>query len=171
MMSPSKRLFHRFTLCSILWLLSHCFWTLVPWLVNVELATARQRDFREHAPALILHGSAVDLVLMHLGEEGVDVVAHEKERVAGALRFVHRDFGRRQAEDYVAAVIDARQLEHVAEESEVGLGFLAADDAMRADEHRRSSFMRQSPACASGRRSPAPRRAESAARRNPRGSG
>src|SRR5262252_8979129 len=108
---------------------------LVPRLVNLELAAAGQRDFREHAPALILHGSAVDLALLHLGEEGVDVVAHEKERVAVALRLVHRDFGRRQAEDYVAAVIDARQLEHVAEESEVGLGFRAVDDAMRADEH------------------------------------
>src|SRR5215468_1172801 len=122
---------------------SRRFRALVPRLVNVELAAAGQRDFREHAPALILYRSAVDRALLHLGEEGVDVVAHEKERVAGALRFVHRDFGRRQAEDYVAAVIDARQLEHVAEESEVGLGFLAADDAMRADEHRRSSFRRQ----------------------------
>src|SRR5262245_66021230 len=109
-------------------------------LVNLELAAAGQRDFREHAPALILHRPAVDLALLHLGEEGVDVVAHEKERMAGAIRLVHRDFGRRQAEDYVAAVIDARQLEDVAEESEVGLGFRAADDAMRADEHRRSSF-------------------------------
>src|SRR5262245_65937133 len=112
---------------------------LVPRLVNVELAAAGQRDFREHAPALILHRSAIKLALLHLGEEGADVVAHEKERVAGALRLVHRNFGRRQAEDYVAAVIDARQLEHVAEESEVGFGFRAADDAMRADEHWRSS--------------------------------
>src|SRR5262245_1291747 len=113
---------------------------LVPRLVHVELATAGQRNFREHAPALILHRSAVDLARLHLGEEGVNVVAHEKERVAVALRLVHRDFGRRQAEDYVAAVIDAWQLEHVAEKSEIGLGIRALDDAMRADEHRRSSF-------------------------------
>src|SRR5499426_3375349 len=99
---------------------SRRFWTLVPRLVNVELAATGQRDFREHTPALILHRSAVDLALLHLGEKSVDVVAHEKERVVGALRLVHRDFGRRQADDYVAAVIDARQLEHVAEESEVG---------------------------------------------------
>src|SRR5215470_11588703 len=127
---------------------------LVPRLVNLELAAAGQGDFREHAPALILRRSAVDLSLLHLGEEGVDVIAHEKERVVGGLRLVHRDFSRRQAEDYVAAVIDARQLEHVAEESEVGLGFRAVNDAMRADEHWRSSFRRRSPTCASGRRSP-----------------
>src|SRR5262249_48550491 len=66
--------------------------------------------------------------------------AHEKERVAGALRLMHRDFSGRQAKDYVAAVIDARQLEHVAEESQVGLGLRAADDAMCTDEHRNSSF-------------------------------
>src|SRR5262245_39753686 len=112
----------------------------VPRLVHVELAAAGQRHFGEHAPALILHRSAVDPALLHLGEESADVVAHEKERVAGALRLVHRDFSRRQAKDYIAAVIDARQLEHVAEESEVGLGFRAADNAMRADEHRSSSF-------------------------------
>jgi hypothetical protein len=33
----------------------------------------------------ILHRSAVDPALLHLGEESTDVVAHEKERVAGAL--------------------------------------------------------------------------------------
>src|SRR5262245_61292912 len=109
-------------------------------LVDVELAAAGQRHFGEHTPALILHRSAVDPVLLHLGKESADVVAHEKERVAGALRLVHRDFSRRQAKDYVAAVIDAGQLEHVAEESEVSLGLRAADDAMRADEHRSSSF-------------------------------
>jgi hypothetical protein len=69
------------------------FWTLVPRPVNVELAAAGQRDFREHAPALILHRPALDLALLHLGDEGVDVVAHEKERVAGALRLVHGDSG------------------------------------------------------------------------------
>src|SRR5262245_5552004 len=108
----------------------------VPRLVDVELAAAGQRHFGEHAPALILHRSAVDPALLHLREESADVVAHEKERVAGDLRLVHRDFSRRQAKDYVAAIIDARQLEHVAEESEVGLRFRAADDAMRADEHK-----------------------------------
>src|SRR5262245_21859684 len=102
---------------------SRRFWMLVPRLVNVELAAAGQRDFHEHTPALILHRSAVDLALLHLGEEGVDVVAHENERVAGALRLVHRDFGRRQAEDYVAAVIDARQLALAAEKSQVDMRF------------------------------------------------
>src|SRR5262249_34952221 len=119
---------------------------LVPRLVNLELPAAWQRDFGEHAPALILHRSAVDLALLHLGEEGVDVIAHEKEGVAGTLRLVHRDFGRRQAEDYVAAVIDARQLEHVTKESEVRLGFRAVNDAMRADEHGRSSCGYRRPA-------------------------
>src|SRR5262249_61345261 len=89
---------------------SRRFWTLVPWLVNVERAAAGQRDCCEHAPALVLHRSAVDLGLLHLGEEAVDVVAHEKERVAGALRLVRRALGRRQAEDDVAAVIDALRL-------------------------------------------------------------
>src|SRR5262249_4476132 len=109
-------------------------------LVDVELAAAGQRHFGEHTPALILHRSALDPVLLHLGKESADVVAHEKERVAGALRLVHRDFSRRQAKDYIAAVIDARQLEHVAEEREVGLGYRDGDYAMRADERRRSSF-------------------------------
>ena len=92
-------------------------------LVDVELAAAGQRHFGEHTPALILHRSAVDPVLLHLGKESTDVVAHEKERVAGALRLVHRDFSRRQAKDYVAAVIDAGSLSMSRKKARSASGF------------------------------------------------
>src|SRR5205823_1166880 len=52
-------------------------WSRVLRLVNAELATTREGDFGQPAPALILNRAARHLPFLHVGEEGVDVIAHQ----------------------------------------------------------------------------------------------
>src|SRR5262245_38605623 len=53
----------------------------VPRFVDAELSTTRQRELREQSPPLLAHWTARELLLLHVGDEGMDVIAHEIELV------------------------------------------------------------------------------------------
>ena len=111
----------------------------MPRLIDAERPTARQRKLREQTPALVLHRATGDLALLHLRNERLDIVAHEIELVHVVLvGRMHRNLRRRQSEDEPSvAHIDVRQLEHVAQESAVGIRVRAVDNRMRSDDHGR----------------------------------
>src|SRR5687767_5376972 len=78
----------------------------------------------------------VDLAFRHLGDECSYVLAQEEELVRLVpVAAMDRHLRRRQAEDEVPAIADMRQLEHVTQESVIGLGVGARDDYMRAADH------------------------------------
>src|SRR5262249_36822527 len=116
---------------------AHRFRPRVPWLIDTELSTSRQRDLREQTPTLVLNGRARNAPLLHRGDELLDVVAHQIELVdVVILRGVDGHFCRRQTEDQPAfAHIDVRHPEHLAQKGAIGLRLLAVNDRMRSDDH------------------------------------
>jgi hypothetical protein len=73
----------------------------------------------------------------HLRDEGLDVVAHQKELVLVVLlRRVHRHLARRQAEDEPAAAgVDSGEAEHVAKECAIRVRIPAVDDRVGSRQH------------------------------------
>lgn len=108
-------------------------------LIDAELTAARQGQAGDRAPALFVDGGAGHVLSFQVGDQGVDVVAHQEELVFLVLvGRVHGDFGWRQREDQPPMTgVDLRILQHVAQECAVGLGILAVDDDVRAVNHDR----------------------------------
>src|SRR5262245_15053893 len=78
----------------------HRFWPGVTGLINAELAASRQHNLGQHPPTWVLHRTAYDAAVLHLCDERLDVVAHQKELVNAVLiRRVHRHFCGRKSED------------------------------------------------------------------------
>src|SRR5215475_305713 len=72
----------------------------VPGLVDTECAAAGQGEMRQRAPRLLFDRSACERMRPHLGDEGVDVVAHQIEVMATILvGGVDGDFGGWQLEN------------------------------------------------------------------------
>src|SRR5712692_4823752 len=110
----------------------------VPRLVQPEFTAARNLDCRRQAKARFgdrprkLHSLALQLF-----DRGFDVVAHEVELLmALLLGGVDAQLGGRQCEDEPAMPgINARELEHIAEESAQPVRILGIDQRMHAMDH------------------------------------
>src|SRR5439155_26766090 len=91
----------------------------------------------EQPPTLVVHRAALDTALLHLRHERLDVIAHQIELVHIILfPRMHRDLGRRKAEDQPSSPhVDARQLQDIEQKLAVGIGILAVDDRVSADDH------------------------------------
>src|SRR5215510_7830791 len=87
-----------------------------------------------------MDGTAGDTVPLHAGDKRFDIGAYQEELVDIVLvGGMHRNLGRWQAKDLISAIIDARQLEHIAKERAVGFRVRLADHGMRTDDHGKSS--------------------------------
>src|SRR6266850_6955215 len=106
-------------------------------LVDAEFPAAWQRKPRDRAPALLVDGRALHVLLLHLGDERLHVVAHQEELVYVVLvARMHCDLGWRQREDQPPVTsVDRLVLQYVAEERSVSLGILAVDDDVSAVNH------------------------------------
>src|SRR4051794_10707341 len=98
--------------------------TLVPRLVQSELAAAGGGDLGHPAPFALADRAALDALALQRRDGRIDVVAHQIELVEIVpLALVDPELGGREAEDEPAAArVDARHFEHVAEEFAVRLG-------------------------------------------------
>jgi hypothetical protein len=76
----------------------------VTWLVDAEFPAAGKRHLRQGTPVHVVHRTARDIVLLHLGNESLDVVAHQVELV-DVVPFggMYGNFGWRQSKDQPAA--------------------------------------------------------------------
>jgi hypothetical protein len=106
-------------------------------LIDAELATAGQSEARDGSPALLFDGRTHHFHGFHLGDEGVNVIAHEIELVRVVLvRWVNGDFRGRQGEDEpTVSGVGCGILEDVTEESAIGLGVGAVDDDVSSVDH------------------------------------
>src|SRR5215470_3733297 len=115
-------------------------WRGVLRLVDAECPAAWERKPRDRSPTLLIDGRALHLLPLHLGDERMDVVAHQEKFVH--IVFVgrmHRHLAWRQREDQpTVASVDRLVLQHVAEERSVSLGILAVDDDVSAVNHAQS---------------------------------
>src|SRR6266481_5055059 len=86
-------------------------------LIHAKPATARKRYEREEAIPLLLNRLADDLMLSHLGDECMHVVAQQVELVHVILfPRMHSNLGRRQTEDQpTVANIYICELQHIAQ--------------------------------------------------------
>src|SRR5262249_26915802 len=110
-------------------------------LVDAEFPAARQRQARDRSPSLLVDRRALYFLLLHFGDERLDVVAHQEELVYVVLvGRMHCYLGWRQREDQPAMTcIDRLVLQHVPEECSVSLRILAVDDDVSAVNHARES--------------------------------
>ena len=111
-------------------------------LIDTQLAAAGQRNLRQHAPALILRLTAGDAAIHHIGDERLDVVAHEVDLMHVVLSGrVYSHLGWRQPEDEPSVTdIDAGKLEDVTQESAVRFRVGTINDRVRADNHLDAGF-------------------------------
>src|SRR5262245_30392237 len=118
-------------------------WTLVVGLVHAEATPARQRDFNQTPPRLLVNRRARHLILRHPGHERVKIVTQEKELVlAVGIGGVQGNFSWRQSEDEpAAAAVHVGQLQHVTEEHAIGLWIDAIDNRVCTDDHARTSYV------------------------------
>ncbi len=95
-------------------------------LIDAQLSASRQRQLREHTPTHILHGLARNPLLFHFRDKRLDVVAHQKEFMSAVLiGRMHRNFGRRQAEDQPPlAYVDVGDLSTSRRKSRSASGFV-----------------------------------------------
>src|SRR5262244_3020979 len=111
----------------------------VLWLVDAEFPASRQRQARDRSPSLLVDRRAFHFLLLHLGDEHLNVIAHQEEFVYGVLvGRMHCYLGWRQREDQPAMTrIDRLVLEHVSEECSVSLRIRAVDDDVSTVNHAR----------------------------------
>src|SRR5262249_48020206 len=117
-------------------------------LIKSELATAGQLDGGADPPLLLFDLGTADVLRLEQLDLGGQVVAHEIEygsQLAMAavqhlpVGFIVRmdaGFRRGQLEDQpTASGVDGRELENVAKEGAIGLGIVAVEKDVSADQH------------------------------------
>src|SRR5262247_558201 len=75
-------------------------WRRVLRLVDAEFPASRQRQARDRSPSLLVDRRALHFLLLHLGAEHLNVIAHQEEFVYVVLvGRMHCYLGWRQRED------------------------------------------------------------------------
>jgi hypothetical protein len=114
----------------------------MPWLVQTDLARARDLELRDATPALVLdrrrEPGALSLEFL---DRLLEVVAHEEQgmmpRLSAPTRAgMHSKLGRRQREDQPAgAGVHGIEAQDVAQERAGSLGVLGKDDRVHPSDH------------------------------------
>ncbi len=91
----------------------------------------------ERAPRLVVDRAADDVPRIHVGEECIEVVAHQIELVHVVfLRWMHGHLGGRQPEDEPSlANVDGGESQDIAEKRAIAFGVLAIENRVRTDDH------------------------------------
>jgi len=115
----------------------------VPRLINPKLSAARQHDVHQQTPGLVLYWTARNVLALHVGDERVDVIAHEEQLVDVVLvGWMHGYLRRLECKDQPSAAhVDVCQSEHIAQERAVSISTRAVDDGVRADDHLTFSYV------------------------------
>src|SRR5215813_6196745 len=108
-------------------------------LVDAKFPAARQCQARDRSPSLLVDRRAPHFLLLHFGDQRLDVVAHQEEFVYVILvGRMHCYLGWWEREDQPAMTcIDRLVLEHVCEECSVSLRIRAVDDDVSTVNHAR----------------------------------
>src|SRR5580658_2635223 len=111
------------------------------WLVEAQIAAARQLDPCDRAPSFLVHFGTSDAALAKRLQFGLEVVAHEIQLVRPiAVAGMERRLRRRQRKNQPSmARIHRRETKNVPEERPIRIGILAVDDDMRPEDHRIAS--------------------------------
>ena len=105
--------------------------------VDTQPASAGQGELDQTAPPHVLDLAAGDAAVGHVGDQRVDVVAHQVDLVpAVVLGRMHGDLRRRETEDEPAvADVDVGQLDDVPEKGPIGVGVRAEDHCVGTVDH------------------------------------
>src|SRR5262245_18206309 len=109
----------------------------VAWLVEAEVAAARQANRAEEPPSLVADRAARDALCVEPGNFRVDIVAHEVDLVPAILLVVmEADLRRRRGEEQPpVASVDPGKTQHIPEEDAVGSGIARLDDGVDTRDH------------------------------------
>src|SRR5205823_12650037 len=82
-----------------------------------------------------------DIVLLHVGNESLDVVAHKVKLMNVVfVGWMHRDLSGRQSKDQPpASNVDVRKSQHFTQKSALRFSIRAVDDRMCANDHKIST--------------------------------
>jgi hypothetical protein len=112
-------------------------------LVDAQLPTPREADPGQLPPGQGCHRLAVHLMLLHLPDQLLDVIAHQVQ-LMDIIVFCRMDgkFRGRQAEDQPTfSGIDPCQAKYISQEGSIRLRIRTIDEHVSADDHGFNPFL------------------------------